>query len=129
LSTSNTFSDPDVDVVPYTVEAEDANGVAFVPQAGDVFSLTSTDGNSNVTPNANDPTGATGSLSCKVGYAGPVAGAISFTPGPTSSAQGAVPLTGTWSGTFTPGEPATLAAEFGPGTAPAPASSSKKEKL
>jgi hypothetical protein len=114
VSSTNTFSDPDVDSVPYDIEATDANGAA-VPVSGGVLTLVSTDGNSVIVPNPSDPTGATGNVTAAKGYSGPVSGTATFTPTGAPSPS----LTGSWTGTFTPGAPATLSVVFAPGVAPA----------
>lgn len=118
LFTPGPFTDADNDVVPYDIQAVDAND-APATISGGVLALTSTDGNSTVQPNPGDETGATGNLIAKAGYAGPVSGDASFTPTGADSPS----LTGTWSGTFTPGAPASLVVTFGPGAPAAPAGS------
>lgn len=114
-NTPGSFSDPDNDLVPYTIEAVDGNNVEVPFNAGDVVALLSTDGNSTVVPNPSDPSGATGNLSAKSGFSGPVSGTATYTPNGATAPS----LTGTWTGTFTVGSPATLDVVFGAGAAPA----------
>jgi hypothetical protein len=127
--TQGPFSAIDVDMVPYDVELEDSNGAVEGVPAGGVITLTSNDGNSIVVPNSSDPTGATGNILCAAGFAGAVSGAASF-QGPADPVTGVVPdpITGTWSGVFTPGQPASIAVEFGapvPNAPAAPAAAAK----
>jgi hypothetical protein len=123
-SNPNSFSSPDADSVPYTIDLSSSNpdgsSSPYILQTGDIVALTSTDGHSVVTPNPNDPTGATGSVSDTAGFDGPVTGALSFTPGAAAAAEGIVPVLGTWSGAFNPAtKTLVISVAFGTPIAPA----------
>ena len=118
---SSPFNAPNIDMVPYDVEALDADGSVATLSATQVLTLTSQDANAIVVPNSTDPTGATGNIVAAAGYVGPVGGAA----GLTDSANPGFSLAGTWSGTFDASvtEPISLAVVFGP---PVPKASAKK---
>lgn len=120
-STSGVFSAPNIDMVPYDVEAQNADGSPYTLQSTQVLALVSSSPNCIVVPNSTDPTGATGNLVAAAGFSGAVSGTATF----TDSANPSFSLSGTWSGTFVPGatEPTSLTVVFG---TPAPAVSSKK---
>ena len=118
---SSPFNAPNIDIVPYDVEALDATGTAVALSATQVLTLTSADGNAIVVPNSTDSTGATGNIVAAAGYVGPVSGAA----GLTDSANPGFSLSGTWSGQFDASvtEPISLAVVFG---APTPKAQAKK---
>ena len=118
---SSPFNAPNIDMVPYDVEALDATGTAVALSATQVLTLTSADGNAIVVPNSTDSTGATGNIVAAAGYVGPVSGAA----GLTDSANPGFSLSGTWSGQFDASvtEPISLAVVFG---APTPKAQAKK---
>jgi hypothetical protein len=99
-SPGNTFNAPDNDQVPYTIALTNPDGSPYALQSGDLLALSSTDGHSTVTPNASDPTGATGVVTDTAAFVGPVSGNIAFAPGAAAAAAGIQPATGTWTGTW-----------------------------
>lgn len=106
------FSVPDFDQVPYTVEAVDQNSVVVAIPTGASVALKSDNANAIIVPNSTDPTGATGNVVAAKGFSGSVSGTavLTNTDGTTMS--------GTWSGTFTPGAPFSLSVAFGAPSAP-----------
>ena len=113
--TLNIFTDPDVDSVPYVIQPTDGNKAPVALSPGDVVALVSTDGNSVINPNPADPSGLTGALAAKSGFSGPVSGTATYTP----SGAPAPTATGSWTGTFTPGQVAALDVNFSDGVPPA----------
>jgi hypothetical protein len=119
MASSNVFSAPNIDMVPYDVELLDAQGNVIPPSATGVLSLVSQDANAIVVPNSNDPTGATGTIVAAKGFSGAVGGSASYSD---PAAVPPISLSGSWSGTFTPDQPASLQVDFGtPAPAAAPA--------
>jgi hypothetical protein len=121
MSSSSVFSAPNIDMVPYDVELLDAAGNVIPPSATGVLSLVSQDGNAIVVPNSNDKSGATGNIVAAAGFSGAVGGSASYSD---PAAVPPISLSGSWSGTFTPDQPASLKVDFGtpaPAAAPAPA--------
>lgn len=120
-STPGVFDSPNIDMVPYDVEALDASGAVVALSATQVLSLTSDSANAIVVPNSTDATGATGQIVAAAGFVGPVSGKA----GLTDSANPGFSLSGTWSGQFDASvtEPISLAIVFG---APVPKAQAKK---
>lgn len=108
---SSPFNAPNIDMVPYDVEALDATGAVVPLTATQVLTLTSANANAIVVPNSTDATGATGNIVAAAGFVGPVSGAA----GLTDSANPGFSLAGTWSGQFDASvtEPISLAVVFG----------------
>jgi hypothetical protein len=118
IMSSNTFSSPSNEQVPYTIALTNPDSSAYVFQPGDVAALVSTDGHSTVAPNAADPTGETGFVSDTASFAGPVSGTMTFTPGPANTTV--APASGTWSGTWDAvTETLNIVVNFGTPVAPA----------
>jgi hypothetical protein len=120
-STSGVFNSPNIDMVPYDVEALDASGAQVALSATQVLTLTSDSGSAIVVPNSTDATGATGNVVAAAGFVGPVSGKASL----ADSANPSFSLQGTWSGQFDASvtEPISLAIVFG---TPAPAASGRR---
>ena len=120
-STTGVFSAPDLDMVPYDVEALNADGSPYTLSSTQVLALVSSTAGCIVVPNSNDPTGATGNLVAASGFSGAVNGTGTF----TDSADPTAALSVSWTGTFVPGttEPASLSVVFG---SPTPPASSKR---
>ena len=115
MATPNVFTAPDIDMVPYDVVLADSSGNPISPSATGVLALTSNSPSAIVVPNSTDPTGATGNIVAASGFSGSVGGTATYID---NSATPPISLSGTWTGTFTPDEPASLQVNFG---APTPA--------
>lgn len=129
MSTQATpFTAPNVDMVPYAIELFDNSTPpkAVALTASQKLSLVSQDGNAIVVPDSSDATGATGQIVAAAGFSGPVGGTATLTDSATTPP---FVLSGTWSGTFTPNEPASIEVVFGtpaPASAPAGVTSAAK---
>jgi hypothetical protein len=114
MASNSPFNAPNIDMVPYDIDILDASGNVIPDTSTGILALVSGSASAIVVPNSTDPTGATGNVVAAAGFSGAVGGTATYVD---ASAVPPVSLSGTWSGTFTPDQPASISVVFSSPTA------------
>jgi hypothetical protein len=114
MASNSPFNAPNIDMVPYDIDILDASGNVIPDTSTGILALVSGSASAIVVPNSTDPTGATGNVVAAAGFSGAVGGTATYVD---ASAVPPVSLSGTWSGTFTPDQPASISVVFSAPTA------------